>query len=190
MRIACLVQGLPGNEQRHDNGLARAGRHLQGDAKQSLVQRVGVLGQRGLEVMLRLGRLFGEKDRRFDCLALTKEQRAVPSVDLIPVGQQSAAGLGRTGIPAVSPQRNSFPDLIDELVLFNTIDSVEVERRLRRALLFGPRDRGEVQRATPTFGFGFGDNAAFVELKVILRFDERRVDDRIVNHPSYDTVPL
>ena len=73
-----LVERLPGDEHRHDDGLAGAGRHLEGDARQAGVRRVVRLAQVVLDPGVAvLPRDLGEVDGRLEGLDLAEEERLV-----------------------------------------------------------------------------------------------------------------
>ncbi len=75
LRVGELVERLPGDEHGHDDGLAGAGRHLEGDARQAGVE-VGVrLAQLVLDPGVAVaGGDLGEVDGGLERLDLAEEQ--------------------------------------------------------------------------------------------------------------------
>ena len=87
LRVGELVEGLPGDQHGHDHGLARAGGHLAGLARQAAVE-ARVLGTDVVEG-LRVGHPFGgfgQIDRRLGRLELAEEEAALAILGL-PVRQ-------------------------------------------------------------------------------------------------------
>jgi len=114
------VDGLPGDEHRHDGGLAGAGRELQGEAEQ-LGIGLGVaafdVGPEFLGTGAELGGDLDEPDRGLDCLDLAEEGADALERVVAPVGQQ-AGGLGRdeplVGFGQVAPGFDIASDLVDD----------------------------------------------------------------------------
>ena len=76
LRVGRLVEGVPGDEHRHDHGLAGAGGHLVGHAEQAGVGVLGHVPQLVLDPRIALlARHLGEVDRRLERLDLAEEQR-------------------------------------------------------------------------------------------------------------------
>jgi hypothetical protein len=133
-RLCDLVEGLPGDEHRHHDGLARAGRHLQGHAGDALVVQPVLLIHPGPEVGLTLAaRHLGQIDRRLSGLPLT-EQHPVLTLGTGgpgPVLQQLAADRRDARIVATPPQLHPLTDVVDQRVLLPALTGdVEVQRGL------------------------------------------------------------
>ena len=91
LRVAHRVDGLPGDEHRHDGGLAGAGRQLQREAHQlriGVVVGVGQMFEKALARLSRLGRDLSQPDRRFDRLDLTEERTNAAELVVPPVLKQ------------------------------------------------------------------------------------------------------
>ena len=75
LRVGELVERLPGDQHRHHDGLAPAGRHLEGRAGQAGIRRVVGITKRVLDpgVTVLLGD-FGNVDRRFQRFDLAEEE--------------------------------------------------------------------------------------------------------------------
>ena len=88
----CLVQGLPGDEHRHDDGLAGARGHLERSPREPAVVRLVL----GLEPLAPVGvrrmsaRDLGQEDRCLGRLALGEDD-AVLAVRVGPVLEELAA---------------------------------------------------------------------------------------------------
>ena len=181
LRIGELVERLPGDQHRHDDGLAGAGRHLEGDA---IERRAGVLGG-PLEVVLQPGVAvlpghLGEVDRRLERLDLAEEEASLPAL-VRPVVQQAARGRGHADVAALAPARDPLADAVDEGVLLDAVlDPLGLEEVGLAALLLGPGNRDEVL-ARPAPDDDFVGDAVFTEPEVALRLLERRVDDRVLD---------
>lgn len=130
------VDGLPGDEHRHDRRLAGAGRQLECDAVEVGV-RVVVRVRDLLEDAApsrRARRDLDKPDQRLDGLHLAEERPVAGEVVMAPVLEQ-ARGLGRDvpfGLRRRAPGRHGVPDGVDELV--RAIDGV-VDDLLEKFLL-------------------------------------------------------
>ena len=177
LRVGQLVECLPGDEHRHDDGLAAAGGHLKRHAKQ---QRVGpfvgsaeIVLNPGVTILL--GRL-GDVDRRFKCFDLAEEQ--LPFAGRVrPILDQLGGRLGNTGVVSLSPHRDPGANLIDELVLFDAVlgpFGIENELSLLALFLLGLGNRHKVGTDTALVDDLVG-NALVRKLKMPRRLGEWRV---------------
>ena len=145
VRLRDLVERLPGDEHRHHDGLARAGRHLQRDPVQAEVARgvrlVELVADPGVAVLLRR---LGEVDRGLGGLPLGEQDRVV-ALRVGPVLEQAARGGRDVRVALLAPDINAVPDLVDEVVLPDLVrgELGEVELNLLAALA-RPGDRNEV----------------------------------------------
>ncbi len=140
-----LVEGLPRDEHRHDDRLARPGRHLECNPRESTV----VLGV--LVVQVRSPVLerrhpgdspaadLGQEDRRLGRLALGKEDPVV-TVRVGPVEEQLEARGRRTLVSALAPHLDVVSDAVDERVSLDLL----VEERQRQLVTGIRRRRGAV----------------------------------------------
>ena len=128
--VITLLIGLPRDDHRHHDGLARAGGHLQRHARQPVVVQL-VLGFEPAPVVggaVAAGDL-GEEDRRLRRLALAEQHRLVavrrPGS---PVGQQLAGVRGDAVPVAGTPPLDLAADVVDQRVLLAPLArDVEVE---------------------------------------------------------------
>ena len=97
VRVAALVEHLPGDEHGHDDRFAAAGRHLARDAEQVRPGLGRLLPQVLLDpvfAVLGLLRDLGDEDERFQRLDLAEEQPAAEAVLGMPVFEQGAGDGG------------------------------------------------------------------------------------------------
>ncbi len=181
LRIGQLVERLPGDEHPHDDRLAGAGGHLEGDAKQVGVASGGVgLAQRvGDPRVAVLARHLGDVDRRLHRLDLAEEQLPF-ALGVGPVREQSRRRRGNTGVAPLPPERHLLADAVDQLIGPQPVlRPFRFERELRRL----PASLGngdEVARLPPAVE-DFPRDSTHTKLEVASRLDERRVDDWILD---------
>ena len=116
LRVGRLVERLPGDEHRHEDGLAGTGRHLEGEARQAAVvcsfscaddvERLGVADL--------LGGLR-QVDRGLGGLDLAEEQPALAVLGA-PVVEQVARRRRDVRVLLRPPAFNGLADLVDDLV--------------------------------------------------------------------------
>lgn len=170
-----LVQRLPGNEHRHDDRLARSGRHLEGHP-----------GQAGVGLIVRLAKLvlnpgvavlfgdLGDVDGRLQGLNLTEEELPL-AFRLGPIFEELARRRCYAEISTVAPQADALADAVAELVLLDAVlRPFGVELTLLAAFLVGLSD-GDKVRAYPPLFDDVVRNALFVEAEVPQRLVEGRV---------------
>lgn len=179
LRVRRLVQCVPRDEHRHDDGLAGAGGHLVRHAEQP---RVGVLGE-GSQLVLdprvaQVLRCLGQVDRRLKRLDLAEEE-ATLSLDVCPVLEELAGRRRNTRPSQLSPSADPLPDLVDEPVLLDPVAGPLVERELT-ALLLRLRDRHEVRGRPPAVDDLVG-GPLVVEPEVPRRRGVRRVEDGVLD---------
>ena len=177
LAVGQLVEGVPGDQHRHDHGLARAGRHLQGQAEQARVGEGVVLAQAVLDPGIAvLAGHFGDVDRRFQRLDLAEKKPQI-AAGVCPVLQQTAGGGGNAQVAAPAPRGYPAPDAVDELVLLDAVLRPQVEGELL-PLLLRLGDRDEIL-ASPAAHDDLVGDALLGEAKMPLRFLKRGVDDRV-----------
>jgi len=147
LRVGQLVERVPGDEHGHDDRLAAAGGHFEGDAEQERVVLVVGLPDRAFDpgVAASLGGLR-EVDGRLQGLDLAEEQLAV-AVRVGPILQEARSCPGDAGVVPLAPESHSATDLIDELVLLDPVlgpFGVEHELGLGALLLARLGDGDEV----------------------------------------------
>ena len=183
VRLRDLVERLPGDEHRHHDGLARAGRHLQRDPVQAEVTRGVRLGELvanpGVAGLLRR---LGQVDRGLGGLPLGEQDRVVP-LRVGPVLEQAARRRRDVRVLLLAPDINAVPDLVDEVVLPDLVrgELGEVELDLLAALA-RPGNRNEVL-ARPPPGDDLVGDAVVVEPEVAVGRPVGRVDDRVLDDP-------
>ena len=118
-RRANGIDRLPGHQHGHHGGLAAAGRHLHGDAKQFgiglLVGALQVLPE--FRVPLLAARDFGQPDDRLDGFDLAKERPDGLEIVVSPVVQQPGGRRGHVPvgwIGQIAPGRNVRTDFVDD----------------------------------------------------------------------------
>jgi len=175
-----LIERLPGNEHRHDDGLSGAGRHLEGHARQAGIRRVvggpQIVVDPGVSV---LSRHFSNVDGGFGGLDLTEEQRLV-AARTRPVREEPRRHAGDADITALPPRVHALPDSIDHRVgLDPVVRPLGFELKLL-ALLLRAWNRYEMG-AGPAAGQNLVGDAFGAKLEMTGGFDERRVENRIVD---------
>ena len=144
LAILELVQRLPGNQHRHDDCLAGAGRHLEREAPQAGIRRV----VRGPEIVLDPGvavlpRHLGDVYRGLDRFDLAEEQQLV-AILAGPVGQQPRRRPRHADVAALAPGADPLMDAIDDRIgLDPVLGPFRFELELL-ALLLRARDRNEM----------------------------------------------
>ena len=183
LRVGGLVERLPGDEHRHQDGLAGARGHLEREPRQPAVVD-GVLGADDIE-RLRVARLLGglgQVDKGLGCLELAEEKAAI-TVFGAPMVDQVAAGRRDMRVVLDPPPLDRLADLVDDLIGLLTRRSPErVHRQLRRRLLW-PSDRNEELRGSAAWEDLAGDLTVIRGREMARRLVERRVDDRVPNRP-------
>jgi hypothetical protein len=114
------IDGLPGNEHRHDRGLARTGGQLQRQTQQLRVRILVGIGEvldEDLAGLTYLGGYLGQPDSGFDRLHLAKE--GTDAVELVvPPMPEQAGGLGSNqpivGIRQFAPLIHMATELVDD----------------------------------------------------------------------------
>ena len=97
LRVGQLVERLPGDEHRHDDGLARAGRHLERDPVEPGVAGLAFSSRRCvLDPGLAVAGDLGEEDRGLERLDLAEEER------LLAV-RRRASSVSSSRVTAVTP---------------------------------------------------------------------------------------
>src|SRR5581483_8295428 len=176
--VRLLVQRVPCDQHRHDDGLAGARRHLVCDAKQPGVVAVALVGQKvGDPRVSDLGRNLGGVDGRLQGLYLTEEEWSFP-IGLGPVLEQATSG-GSHALPtAHPPEQDALADAVDVLADLDAIPRpLGIERELPAALLRG-RNWNEVRAGSTALNDLVGDPVV-VEAEVTRRLFVRRVEDRV-----------
>jgi hypothetical protein len=183
-----LVEGVPRNQHRHHDGLAGARGHLEGEAVEAwvggLVRALEEIEQVGLAEALGALR---QVDRRLDGFYLTEEQAAVATRPL-PVVEQLSGRTRDARVARVPPSAHEAADLVDVVVLAQPVFGPLCAELELRALLLGLRDRNEIGAGASLLDDLVGD-AVIVELEVLAGFDERRVDDRVLDDGFAHALP-
>ncbi len=187
--VGGLVERLPGDEHRHEDGLAGAGCHLEGEARQAAVVG-GILLADDIErlgVADLLGRL-GQVDRGLGGLDLAEEEAPL-AILVLPVGQQLAGGRGHVRVAEGAPAADRLADLVDDLVGLLAGQATErVHRHLGRDLLRARDGDEELARAAARVLLA-GHRPIRDRHEVLGRLDERRVDDRVVDRALGHALP-
>ena len=102
LRVGELVERVPGDEHGHDDGLAGAGGHLEGRARQAGVRGVVRLAERVLDpgIAVLLGDL-GDVDGGFEGFDLAEEELLL-AVGVGPVGEQAGGGGRHADVAALA----------------------------------------------------------------------------------------
>ena len=165
LRIGNLVQHLPRNDHRHDDGLAGAGRHLRAQARERSPVGCNLypdpVGRRRLN----------EPDQRLRGLQLAEEK--LPGGEflrIIPVGEQPSSDPGHAWIPVLAPLPYARADPIDQRNL---------DEHTRIVECLGVRRRHDVARRSTPVGQIEHPGVTLVS-PVSLRFLEGRVHDEPV----------
>ena len=107
--ISDLVQDIPGNDHRHDNGLTRAGRHFRAQPPER-----SAIGRNLHADPIGSGR-FGEPYQRFDCFQLAEEKPpGFKFLRVLPVFQQPFCDSRDARVPGLSPSLYARANLLDE----------------------------------------------------------------------------
>ena len=120
LRAARRVDGLPGDQHRHDGGLAGAGSQLEGQPRQGRVGIAVGVGQMVEEIpagAARLGRHLGEPDGGLDRFDLAEEGPQAAEAMVPPVLQQAGRFRGHppsTGVVESAPGIHSPAHLVDD----------------------------------------------------------------------------
>ncbi len=112
--LADGVDGLPGNDHRHDGGLAGAGGELQGQAHQFRVGAVVGIGEVLQKPFARLAQLrgdLGQPNCGFHSFDLAKEGPNIAELVMAPMLEE-ALGVGRD-LPVVGIRRDYATDRRD-----------------------------------------------------------------------------
>ena len=187
------VDGLPGDDHRHDGGLAGPGRELQGQPRQPRVGagvgRVEVVEER-LRAAARARRDLGDPDQGLDRLDLAEEGPDAAEVVAAPVPQE--AGRLRGDLPVARVRQRPPPihvaaQLVDDggrVVLLGGRGNPGAVRELQDVLggrlppLPGLRDGGDELRPPPLLEDAARRLSFLVQLPMAGRVLVGRVDDR------------
>ena len=188
-----LVQSLPGDQHRHHDGLACAGRHLQCHPRQPGVVSGVLRFQPGspVGVSVPLSRDLSQEDRRLRCLSLA-EQHPVLALRVRPMLQQLAADRRDPGVLSVrAPARHVSAQVVDERVLLTSLaGGVEVQRDLLARLLALRRHRDRDERlARPPTVPDLARRAPLADHVVAVRRIIRLVQDRVVDGRTHPVSP-
>ena len=188
LRRLDLVERVPGDEHRHDHGLAAARGHLEGHAIELRVGRfVGLAQLVGQVLLARPRHALCEVDRRLDGLDLAEEEPAV-AIAPLPVLQQAARRARDARVVAPAPVAHGGAHLVDVVVLPPpVVGPLGAELELL-AFLLGLRHGDEVGAGAARFDDLVGD-AVVGELEVLARLEERRVDDRVLDDELTHAAP-
>jgi hypothetical protein len=180
VRVAALVEYLPGDAPGHPDRLAAAGRHLAGAAEQLGPRLVRLLPQVLLDPVVAVPGLLRDlrdEDERCERLELTEAPRA-EAVLGVPVCAQGAGDAGDVRPTQVAPGLPQLPDAIAVpprgLRLLQGVEQARSAPLLRRG-------EGEKVTAVPPAGVGgAGDLVVGVEPEVPGRRAVGRVPNRVV----------
>jgi hypothetical protein len=165
LRVGNFIDDLAGDQHRHDDGFARAGRHLGTEPRERSTVRWNVDAN-----FLRRRRL-GEPDERLHRFQLAEEKLMLALVGIVPVLQQPLGDAGHAGIARFSPRLHTWTDLIDPRDLNEYSGIVEG---------FGALRRDDVTGRTPTVFLIEGPALAIIA-PVMFGLFVRRVDDQMIN---------
>jgi len=184
------VEGLPRDEHGHEDRLAAARSHLEGDAIEpgvgflvGLANLVLDPGVPGFSSDLR------QIDGGLHCLDLAEEQ-LVLTVRVSPVFEQPTCGSGGSWrVIPFTPELHTGTDSVDGVVFFKAIlRPLGVKLELLAPLL-GPRNRNEVPTGPPSLDDLVGDTLVG-EPEMAQRFHKGRIDDRVLNDHLSHAVPF
>ena len=190
LAVGQLVQRLPGDQHRHHQRFAAAGRHLERHAVQL---RVGFLVG-GLQSILypaitKAPGYLGDVDGRFQSLDLAEKQPPFP-FRVFPILQQSLADAGDVKVAALPPFADAGSDLVDGDVF---LLAVACPLRLKGQLLGGAvargRDGHEIGTHPPLFHDLVGD-ALLGKFKMALRFVKRRIEDGVFDGYGWHLISI
>jgi len=120
-------------------------------------------------------------DSRFQRLDLAEEELVFP-LGIRPVLKQAQCRGCHTEIPTLSPQADPAANPVNVLVLLDPVlRPLRCQRKLLIALLLGSWNRHEVGADPALFNDLVGD-AVIIESEMARGFDERRIEDRILDH--------
>ncbi len=176
VRMPGGIDRLPGDEQRHDRGFARPGRHLGGDP-----EKAGIGGIVRLDDLVAkgLGGDLHQPDDRLDGLDLTEEERKLTHAAVAPPAQK-ALGFGRDA-PfrwGQSPPRVDLrPDRGNQRVVAGLFRVIRQRALLGTPAAGGYRD--DVAMRAPAVLGDARRLAVLIEVPVPLRRVVGRVEDRI-----------
>ena len=163
-----LVQDMPRDDHGHDDGLARAGRHLGAQAPEVSAVRGNV------DADLVGGGRLGEPDQRLGRLDLAEEKP--PSVEFLrvrPVLQQSLRDSGNTRMSGFPPRSHARAEAVDQRDLDEHARIVECPGAFRRHdVASGTAAVRPVEQARGA-----------VVAPVFRRFLPGRVDDQLIDGP-------
>ena len=180
--LADRVDRLPGNDHRHDGGLAGAGGELQGQTHQLRVRAVVGIGevfQKPLAGLPQLRGDLGQPNGGFHGFDLTKERPNIAELVMTPVLEETL-GIGRdlpiVGVREAAPLVHVMAELVDDgrsrvvLLLLGRepLAFVENQFRLTRLFLALPRlgnGRDELGLA-PALDNPLRRLAVFIELPI------------------------
>ena len=166
VRIGDLVQHLPGDDHRHDHGLAGPGRHLGAQARER--STVGC----DLQTHLVGRRRLREPDQRLRGFRLTEEEAPVGELlRIVPVGEQPPGDSGHPRIPVLTPPPHARADPVYQRDLDEHAGIVEC---------LGVRRRHHVPRRSAPLDQIEQPGLALVS-PVARRFLVGRVDDQPVD---------
>ena len=161
------VDGLPGDQHRHDRGLAGAGRHLEGEARQVRVGLVVGVGQMVEEAPAgaRARRHLGQPDGGLGRFHLAEEGADAAEVVVPPVPEQAGGLRGHLplGLRQLPPAVDLLADPPDD---FRQVVLLAVGPELLRLFV---EYEGLLPRPLALSGFGIGVmNSALRRLSMIL----------------------
>ena len=125
LRVGDLVQDLPGDHHRHDDGLAGAGRHLGAQP----LKRSAVAGD--VDAHPLRWRRFGQPDQRLDGFELAEEKPVIALLGVVPVLKQPLGDPGHAGVARFAPRLDPRPDLVDGVYGDEQAGVVERTRAVR-----------------------------------------------------------
>jgi len=195
LRVGQLVEGVPGDEHGHDDGLAAAGGHFEGHAEEEwvgiVVGAAEVVFDPGVAV---LAGDLGEVDGGFESLDLAEEEAALAG-RVGPVGEEAAGDVGDVAMAALAPLADLGADAVDELVFLDAVlGPVGIDDKLFAAL-FGAGDGDEIGREA-AFVDGFVGDALVGEVKVPRGLEVGGVEDGVFDddlghwNRNYSTWPI
>jgi hypothetical protein len=121
LAVGEFVQRLPGDQHRHHDRFACAGRHLRRQAIQEWIRPGIPLAEFLLDPLVaELAGHLGDVDDRFDRFELAEEEPALALWPL-PVVQQARGGAGDALVATAPPQADLLAHAVDELVLLQPV---------------------------------------------------------------------
>jgi hypothetical protein len=124
---------------------------------------------------------LGDIHRRLKRLNLAEEELVFP-LGIRPVLKQAQCRGRDAEIPTLSPEVDAATNPVDVLVLLDPVlRPLRCQRELQVALFLGAWNRHEVGADPALFNDLVGD-AVIIESEMARGFDERRIEDRILDH--------